>query len=325
MHTSKILRLTVGKLSFDPLGVSPLEDPLAPSTFLAEGVSHQTDGDYPVTLHISRDRTTVALIVDESLDSTICVQGDDYLSWNEAVEHLRDRVQFYPGDLLDWAIGCADPDLAAEALEQGADPNEPNAYGLLPLDALTISAGCRANAMQLLFESQGCQGATNEASLADKLQDLCALEMIRLSLLTTGSIDQTPFREAVRENDLQTAGEELGAGARVDALTLNRVPLLVERIQHQDEAGVRFLLEHGADPLWRNPVGGKLSIPVHIAAKNRLLRKRCGHGFTLTPATAAVLVQWEAGYHLLTEAGKISPARVRSDMGASPLPDWLIM
>ena len=48
-------------------------------------------------------------------------------------------------------------------------------------------------------------------------------------------------REPLRSGDFETAEAEIEAGAEIDALTLSRVPILVERMLHRDAACVAWL------------------------------------------------------------------------------------
>jgi hypothetical protein len=188
-----------------------------------------------------------------------------------------------------WAIGEADLDLAVEALDDGADVHATNYRGLLPLDALAISLGCRADVIRLTFSRQAEPRGGSEGRLADILRELDALALMRLALLQAGAVDQSAFRDAVRTGDFGRAGAELEAGASVNAITLNRLPLLVERILHRDEPGVAWLLGAGADRMWHPPVG-EVPRPVFLFEALPDLPKKLVPGLVLSPQTAAQVV-----------------------------------
>jgi hypothetical protein len=219
-------------------------------------------------------------------------------SWGEVVEALHGMVEFPATDQLFWAIGEARMEAAAEAIDDGADVRATNASGLLPLDALAISFGCRADAVRLIFVDQGRPKGAGEHLLADKLRDMDELAMIWIMLLNAGAVDQSGFRDAVRSGDFETAAAELAAGASIDAITLNRVPILVERMLHRDAAGVAWLLAAGANPDWEQPAGDA-PVPVFISEAHPHLRGRPEEGFVLTPLSAAQLAEFPEGIELL--------------------------
>ena len=127
--------------------------------------------------------------------------------------------------------------------------------------------------------------------------------MIRFLLLNEGAVDQSAFRDAVRSADFETAEAELAAGASIDAVTLNRVPLLVERMLHRDAEGAAWLLAVGANPEWQQPTGDA-PVPVFITEALPHLRGRATEGFVLTPLSAAQLAEFPEGIEMLTRMGR---------------------
>ena len=320
MQPSDLILREIGRLSFDP---SISFRYLHPEVYVAEGIVHETFGPRPTEFLIKRCRNTVTIREGEDGTELVSIKGkDDHLAWSEVVHALQDSIRFHPRECLAWGIGCADVNLVQHALAD-ADPNEPNLFGLLPLDAATLSAGCRADAMRLTFDSLGDAHPSSESLFAHKMQDFSALELIRLALLASGAIDQGPFRDAVRSGRLDEAEGMLACGVQIDALTLNRIPLLVERILHKDTNAVTWLLINGADPQWRPLHPLSHSLPASFAQANPDLRKRCSKDFVITPATATLLTDWPQGLETLRHFAEIKPARILSDLANSQgIPSW---
>ena len=263
-------------------------------------LSYRDAGGGKKILTISKQPNGCCLVSGESGEFQVAIPGggSGRPAWGEVVEALRDMLEFPATDRIFWAIGEARMEAAADAIEDGADIGATNASGLLPLDALAISFGCRADAVRLIFGHQGRAQDGSESLIADKLRDIDELAMIRIMLLNAGAFDQSGFRDAVRSGDFETAGAELEAGVSIDALTLNRVPILVERMLHGDAAGVAWLLAAGANPNWEQPEG-TAPLPVFIAEALPHLRGRVEEGFVMTPLSAAQLAEFPEGVELL--------------------------
>ncbi len=287
---------------FENLGAPlPIEIESTISSRLYElELSYRDGGGGVKALKIFRERNGCCLVCGEWGEFQVAIPGEDSVrpAWGEVVEALRDMIEFPATDRMFWAIGEARMEAAADAIEDGADVRATNASGLLPLDALAISFGCRADAVRLIFGDQGRAQGGSEHQLADKLRDADELALIRHMLLNAGAIDQSAFRDAVRAGDFETAEAEVEAGASIDALTLNRVPILVERMLHRDAAGVAWLLAAGANPNWEQPEGAA-PVPVFIAEAHPHLRERVGSDFALTPLSAAQLSEFPEGVELL--------------------------
>ena len=320
MHSSNLLFLEIGKLAFDPLSTFRY---LEPEIYIAEGIVHETFARQPGEFRIMKSLETVTIWQGKDGKEILSFgKAGAPIRWREVVDELEDRIRFHPRDRLAWGIAGADMTLVQEALPE-ADPNEPNAFGLLPLDAVTISAGCRADAMRLTFESLGKERPSSEALFADHMKACSALELIRLAILASGAVDQGPFRDAVRSNRLDDAEGLLASGLKIDALTLNRVPLLVERILHKDTNAVIWLLTKGADPQWRPSHPLSHSLPAFFSKARPDLRKRCRKDFVTTPATAALLVDWPRGLEILRNFAEIKSARILSDWSSlDSVPAW---
>ena len=263
-------------------------------------LSYRDGGGGVKTLKIFRERNGCCVVCGEWGEFQVAIPGEDSgrPAWGEVVEAIRDMIEFPATDRLFWAIGEAKMEAAADAIEDGADVSATNASGLLPLDALAISFGCRADAVRLIFGDQGRAQGGSEHQFADMLRDVDELALIRHMLVNAGAIDQSAFRDAVRSGDFETAEVELEARASIDALTLNRVPILVERILHRDAADVEWLLAAGANPNWEQPAGNA-PVPVIIAEALPHLRGRVEEGFVLTPLSAAQLAEFPEGVELL--------------------------
>lgn len=303
---------------FQELGALELVG-LAAREYHAEGILHEGRSRRRVSVRMIHARNACTFfLAGEGQKPHIQLQKDPSLPVRDMVEGLRRTMRFHPADQLRFWMLAQDLAMVRHSLAY-ADPNVANLDGLLPLDAINLALSARGDLLKWHQERQGAVKPDLETKLSDHLHQIATMHQIRQLLLKAGAIDQAPFRDAVRRGDWPNADRLLAEGGMLDARTLNRVPLLIERVLHRDEAAVRWLLAKGADSRWRFDRYPNV-IPALLLNAKPELRDRFSSKLVLTPATAAIVADWPLGLQILRSHDPgIKLARVLSDWGDGEL------
>jgi len=307
---------------FQELGALELVG-LAPKEYHAEGILHEGRSRRRVSVRMIEARNAWTVFLPGESQPHIQLQKDPSLSVHDMMEGLQHALRFHPADELRFWMLARDLPRVRCTLAH-ADPNVVNLDGLLPLDSVNLALSARGDLLKWHLERQGAVKPDLETKLSDHLRQIATMHEIRQLLLEAGAIDQAPFRDAVRHGDWPTADRLLAEGGMLDARTLNRVPLLIERMLHKDEAAVRWLLAKGADSRWRFDRFPNV-MPTMIVKATPELRDRFSSHLVLTPATAAIVADWPLGLQLLRSHDPgIKLTRVLSDWGDGELlPAWV--
>ena len=132
----------------------------------------------------------------------------------------------YETPALHWIVRVEDKELTKRLLDAGANPNLPNALGLLPLH-LAIENGDAGMVRLLLDRGADPRRAdrTGESPLYQAARG-GSVEIVNLLLLKNGvevdarepAFDQTPLMAAIRSGALDVAKALIGKGANVNAV-----------------------------------------------------------------------------------------------------------
>lgn len=215
------------------------------------------------------------------------------------LRHLDGIVEFPPTLRLQWASRDGLAVVAADAIATGANPNELDKTGALPLDALAMAARKAAEGMLESFQQSASRGGAHGASYSRILSQLADLHEINFRLLAAGAKPHEAFRQMVRGGNFEAAESELKNGLSVDAVTPNGTTLIIERILHRDGPAVAWLLDHGANPDW--DCHGRL--PKALVRACPYLRVEDSPLLVLTPFSAACIAGFPEGIDLLVKAG----------------------
>jgi len=220
-------------------------------------------------------------------------------SATEILRHLEGIIGFPATLRLQWAARGGLVVVAAAALAEGANPNEMDGKGKLPLDALTTAAGKAAADLLESHRRLASRGGGDEKELIRTLAELSDLYEIRSLLLAAGAKDHGAFRKMVRDANFEGAQAEFDKGIQIDAVSPNGTTLLIERILHRDKPAVAWLLEHGANPDWNSH--GKLPHSFRHACP--YLRVEDSPLLALTPFSASCMAGFPEALDLLVGAG----------------------
>ena len=215
------------------------------------------------------------------------------------LRHLEGIVVFPATLRLQWAARDGLVVVAAAAIAEGADPNELDSKGELPLDALATAARKAAGELLESFRLVATRDGGDEEAFVRRLASLADLHEIRSRLLAAGARDHGAFRQMVRAGDFEGAQAEFDKGIQIDAVTPNGTTLLIERILHRDAPAAAWLLDHGADPNW----DGHRKLPVQFARTCPHLNPHDSHFLVMTPFSAACIAGFPEGIDLLVKAG----------------------
>ena len=215
------------------------------------------------------------------------------------LRHLEGIVVFPATLRLQWAAREGLVVVAAAAIAEGANPNELDSKGELPLDALAIAASKAAGELLESFRMFATRDGGDEEAFVQTLAALADLHEIRSRLLAAGAKNHGPFRQMVCAGDFEGAQAEFGKGIQIDAVTPNGTTLLIERILHRDEPAVAWLLGHGADPDW----DGNRKLPAQFARTCPHINPQDSHFLVITPFSAACIAGFPEGIDLLVKAG----------------------
>ena len=215
------------------------------------------------------------------------------------LRHLEGIVVFPATLRLQWAAREGLVVVAAASIEEGANPNEKDRLGELPLDALAAAARKAAGAAIESLRLLATRGGGDEEAFVRSLASLAGLHEIRSCLLAAGAKAHGPFRQMVRDGNFEEAQAEFDEGVQIDTITPNGTTLLIERILHRDEAAVAWLLDHGADPNW----DGRRKLPVHFARTCPHINPQDSHFLVITPFSTACIAGFPEGIDLLVKAG----------------------
>ena len=215
------------------------------------------------------------------------------------LQSLSGIVEFPPTLRLQWAAREGLADVAAAAIAEGANPNELDRMGELPLDAVAMAARKAAEKLLGSFRRLAARDGGDEEAFARSLAGLAGLNEIRSLLLRAGARDHGPFRQRVRAGDFEGAQAEFDEGVQVDAVTPNGTTLLTERILHRDAPAAAWLLDHGADPDWE----GRRKLSQELARACPHLNVEDSPFLVINPFSAACIAGFPEGIDLLVKAG----------------------
>ena len=239
------------------------------------------------------------------------------------LRQLAGIIEFPPALRLQWAAREGLSDVAAAAIEDGANPNEPDRQDELPLDAVAIASLIMAAELLESFRPFAMHDGGDEEAFVQCLASLADLHAIRSLLLRSGARDHWPFRQMVRTGDFEGAQAEFDKGVRIDAVTPTGTTLLTERILHRDAPAAAWLLEHGADPDW----GVQRKLPQQLAHDYPHLNVEDSPMLVIDPFSAACIAGFPEGIDLLVKAGSKfgHPEVVKAyDIFGKPFfPDWV--
>jgi len=215
------------------------------------------------------------------------------------LRHLEGIVVFPATLRLQWAARDGLVVVAAAAIAEGANPNELDCKGELPLDALATAVRKAAGELLESFRLLATRDGGDKEDFVRTLAVLADLHEIRSRLLAAGAKDHGPFRQMVRDGNFEGAQAEFDKGVQIDAVTPNGTTLLIERILHRDAPATAWLLDHGADPDW----DARRTLPVHFARSCPHINPDDSHFLVITPFSAACIAGFPEGIDLLLKAG----------------------